>query len=48
MKNRIAEQAILVTQGFLMKELNAGIQLDNIILSVNEIENSLKNNSSFI
>ena len=47
-KNRIAEQAILVTQGFLIKELNAGVQLDNIILSVNEIENSLKNNSSFI
>jgi F-type H+-transporting ATPase subunit b len=47
-KNGIAEQAILVTQGFLMKELNAGVQLDNIIISVNEIENSLKNNNSFI
>ena len=47
-KNRIAEQAILVTQSFLMKELNASVQLDNINLSINEIETSLKNNSSFI
>ena len=38
----------IVTQSFLMKELNASVQLDNINLSINEIETSLKNNSSFI
>jgi F-type H+-transporting ATPase subunit b len=47
-KNKIAAQAILVTESFLKKELNASVQLDNINLSINEIETSLKNNSSFI
>ena len=47
-KNKIAAQAILVTQSFLMKELSANVQLDNINLSINEIDASLKNNSSFI
>ena len=47
-KNKIAAQAILVTESFLNKELNASVQLDNINLSINEIETSLKNNSSFI
>ena len=47
-KNRIASQAIQVTQNFLSKELDANSQLDNINISVSEIENSLKKNSSFI
>ena len=47
-KNKIATQAVLVAQGFLMKELNATAQLDNINLSINEIEASLKSNSGFI
>ena len=47
-KNKIAAQAILVTQSFLMKELSTNVQLDNINLSINEIDASLKNNSSFI
>ena len=47
-KNKIAAQAVLVTKDFLMKELNTTAQLDNINLSINEIETSLKSNSSFI
>ena len=47
-KNKIATQAVLVTQDFLMKELNATAQLDNINLSINEIETSLENNSSLL
>ena len=47
-KNKIARHAILVTQDFLIKELDSKNQLDNINLSVNEIESSLKNNNRFI
>ena len=47
-KNKIAAQAIQMTQSFLIKELNTSVQLDNFNLFVNEIETSLKNNSSFI
>lgn len=47
-KNKIAAQAIQVTQEFLMKELDTNVQLDNINLSIDEIEASLKDNSSFI
>ena len=47
-KNKIAAQAIQVTQSFLVKELNDSVQLGNINLSINEIETSLKNNSNFI
>jgi len=47
-KNKIAAQAIQVTQEFLMKELDTVVQLDNINSSINEIETSIKNNASFI
>ena len=47
-KNKIAAQAIQVTRDFLMKELDKNVEIDNINLSIDEIEASLKNNSSFI
>jgi len=47
-KNKIAAQAIQVTQEFLVKELDTVVQLDNINSSINEIETSIKNNASFI
>ena len=47
-KNKVAAQAIQLTQDFLMKELDVNVHLDNINSSINEIEVSLKNNSSFI
>lgn len=47
-KNKIAAQAIQITQDFLIKELDTNVQLDNINLSINEIKSSIKNNSGFI
>jgi F-type H+-transporting ATPase subunit b len=47
-KNKISAQAIQMAESFLIKELNTSAQLDNFNLFINEIETSLKNDSSFI
>jgi F-type H+-transporting ATPase subunit b len=48
LKQKIANQAMKVSQDFLIKKINTTAQLESISTSIDEIEGSLKNNPNLI